>query len=263
MVAAMNGMAVHGGLIPYGGTFLVFTDYCRPAIRLAALMRQRGDPGRRRTIRSASARTARRISRSSIWRPCAPSRTCWCCARPTRSRRAECWQAALRARARAVGAGADAAEPAGPARPSTPTENLCARGAYVLAEADGGARRHHPGDRLRGRHRAWPRARRWPATGIDAAVVSMPSWELFERQDPHYRAAVLGAAPRVAVEAASPFGWTRYVASERRRRRHDAASAPARPIPALYAAFRHHRRGRGRQGARACRARTDIEDRHR
>ena len=51
-------------------------------------------------------------------------------------------------------------------------------------------------------------------TGVQAAVASMPSWELFERQDPAYRSAVLGVAPRVAVEAASPFGWTRYVASE-------------------------------------------------
>ena len=49
---------------------------------------------------------------------------------------------------------------------------------------------------------------------METAVVSMPCWELFDRQDPAYRAGVLGSAPRVAVEAASPFGWTRYIASE-------------------------------------------------
>jgi transketolase len=63
-------------------------------------------------------------------------------------------------------------------------------------------------------HIALAAADQLAATGIEAAVASMPSWELFERQDPTYREAVLGTAPRVAVEAASPFGWTRYVASE-------------------------------------------------
>ncbi len=74
MAAAMNGMALHGGLIPYSGGFLIFSDYCRPSIRLAALM------GIRvihvlTTIPSVSAKTARRTSRSSRWQPFAPSRT--------------------------------------------------------------------------------------------------------------------------------------------------------------------------------------------
>ena len=87
MAAAMNGMALHGGLIPYGGTFLIFSDYCRPAIRLAALMghaRHLRDDAR---FRSGSARTGRRTSRSSIWRRSAPCRTSWSTARPTRWRR--------------------------------------------------------------------------------------------------------------------------------------------------------------------------------
>ena len=78
----------------------------------------------------------------------------------------------------------------------------------------------------------------------------MPSWELFERQDPAYRAAVLGTAPRVAVEAASPFGWTRYVASEDDFVGMTGFGASG-PIKAAVRAFRHHGRARGAQGARA------------
>ena len=69
MAAMMNGIALHGGFIPYGGTFLVFSDYARNAVRMAALMRQRV-VSCSRTIRSAWARTARRTSRSSTWRAC-------------------------------------------------------------------------------------------------------------------------------------------------------------------------------------------------
>ncbi|MEI2686736.1 MAG: hypothetical protein V9G14_11200 [Cypionkella sp.] len=95
MAAAMNGMALHGGVIPYGGTFLVFTDYCRPSIRLSALMGQRVDLRDDPRLRSASARTARPISRSNISPPPAsfPISTVLrpCDAIET----AECWQLAL------------------------------------------------------------------------------------------------------------------------------------------------------------------------
>jgi transketolase len=113
-------------------------------------------------------------------------------------------------------------------------ENLCARRAYVLAEAEGGARAVAllaTGSEV---HLALAARERLAAEeGVAAAVVSMPCWALFERQPAAYRAAVLGDAPRIAVEAASPFGWTDYVAS-----REDVvgmtgfgASAPA---PELY-----------------------------
>ncbi len=86
MAAMMNGMALHGGLIPYGGTFLTFADYCRPSIRLAALMRQRVVFVMTHDSISASARTGRPTSRSSMSPACGRSRTCWCSARPIRSR---------------------------------------------------------------------------------------------------------------------------------------------------------------------------------
>jgi hypothetical protein len=85
MAAAMNGVALHGGFIPYGGTFLAFSDYSRPAIRLAALMGMRVIHVMT-MIRSGSAKTDRRISRSSIWPPCAPFPISWCFARRMRSK---------------------------------------------------------------------------------------------------------------------------------------------------------------------------------
>ena len=92
-------------------------------------------------------------------------------------------------------------------------ENLCARGAYVIA-GDETARDVTilaTGSEV---HLACAAREELAGEGIAATVVSMPSWELFERQDAGYRAAVLGQAPRVAVEAAAPFGWTRYIAAE-------------------------------------------------
>jgi transketolase len=211
MIAAMNGLALHGGVIPYGGTFLVFADYCRPSIRLAALMRQRvifvathdsiglGEDGPTHQPVEHLA-SLRAIPNLLVLRPADAVET------------AECWELALR-------------NEHGPAvlaltRQELPTvrtahseENLCARGAYVLAEAEGGRRATilATGSEIQ---QALAARASLQAEGIPVAVVSMPSWELFERQDPAYRAAVLGDAPRVAIEAASPFGWTRYVASE-------------------------------------------------
>ncbi len=211
MVAAMNGMALHGGIIPYGGTFLVFTDYCRPAIRLAALMRQRvivvgthdsiglGEDGpTHQPIEHLAA--LRAMPNLLVLRPADAVET------------AECWLAALESR--------DGPSVLALTRQNLPAlrtehvpENLCARGAYVLREPEGGrdASILATGSEVA---IAVAAAESLAGNGLKAAVVSMPCFELFERQDPEYRAAVLGMAPRVAVEAASPFGWTRYVASE-------------------------------------------------
>jgi transketolase len=211
MVAAMNGMAVHGGVIPYGGTFLVFADYCRPAIRLAAIMRQRvifvathdsiglGEDGPTHQPVEQLA-SLRAMPNLLVFRPADAVET------------AECWELALRQ--------ADGPSVLSLTRQELPThrvshsdENLGARGAYLLTPDD--ERRDATvlatGSEVQ---RALQARGLLAAEGIRAAVVSMPCWELFERQDPAYRASVLGAAPRVAVEAASPFGWTRYVASE-------------------------------------------------
>jgi transketolase len=208
MAAAMNGLAVHGGLIPYGGTFLVFADYCRPAIRLAALMGVRvvyvmthdsiglGEDGPTHQPVEHLA-SLRAIPKLQVFRPADAVET------------AECWALALESR--------DRPSVLALTRQGVPTlrraggsENLSARGAYVVAEAEGQRQLTllatgsevsvalQARDLLKGK-------------GVAAAVVSMPCWSLFDAQDKAYRQAVLGSAPRVAIEAASPFGWERYV----------------------------------------------------
>jgi transketolase len=211
MMAAMNGMAVHKGLIPYGGTFLIFSDYCRPAIRIAALMQQRvvlvathdsiglGEDGpTHQPIEHLAA--LRAMPNLLVLRPADPVET------------VECWLAALENRT-GPSVIALTRQTVPFVRTEHTAENLSARGAYVLAEAAQWrdatilATGSEVGIALDAR-------RLLAEQGIEAAVVSIPCFELFERQDPAYRAAVLGAVPRFAVEAASPFGWTRYVASE-------------------------------------------------
>jgi transketolase len=208
MAAAMNGLAVHGGVIPYGGTFLVFSDYCRPSIRLSALMGLRviyvmthdsiglGEDGPTHQPVEHLA-SLRAIPNLRVFRPA--------CAVET----AECWELALTAR-RTPSVLALTRQSVPSFRRGAEPENRSSRGAYVLAEADGPRRvtllatgsevalAMAARDLLKGR-------------GVGAAVVSMPCWELFDAQDPGYRAAVLGAVPRLAVEAATPFGWERYV----------------------------------------------------
>jgi hypothetical protein len=151
MAAAMNGMALHGGVIPYGGTFLVFTDYCRPAIRLSALQNARviyvmthdsiglGEDGpTHQPIEHLQ--SLRAMPQLDVYRPADAVET------------AECWALALAER-RAVAARADPAEPA-PVRTEGGGENLCARGAYRLkaaAAAQGDPDRHRLGGRDRAR----------------------------------------------------------------------------------------------------------------
>jgi transketolase len=210
MVAAMNGIALHRGLIPYGGTFLVFTDYCRPSIRLASLMGIRvilvmthdsiglGEDG---PTHQPVEHLASLRAMPNLWvmRPADAIEV------------AECWALAL---------GRDD----GPAllalsRQNLPTvrldaaENLSAKGAYVLAEASGPRQLTLLATGSEVQIALQARAT-LEEDGVATAVVSMPCWELFEQQEPAYRSAVLGSAPRIAVEAAAPFGWTRYVASE-------------------------------------------------
>lgn len=212
MAAAMNGLALHGGLLPYGGTFLVFSDYARNAIRLAAMMRLRvvyvlthdsiglGEDGpTHQPVEHLAG--LRAVPGLRVFRPADAVETF------------ECWLLALE-------------EGAGPAvlaltRQGVPQlrgedypVNRCASGAYVLAEP-AGARDLTilaTGSEVA---LALEAAKELEADGVAAAVVSMPCWELFEEQEEKYRLSVLGAAPRVAVEAAGKFGWTRYVASER------------------------------------------------
>jgi transketolase len=208
MAAAMNGIAVHGGIIPYGGTFLIFTDYCRPAIRLSALMKQRviyvmthdsiglGEDGpTHQPVEQLAA--LRAIPNLLVFRPADGVET------------AECWGLALSER-HAPSVLSLTRQGVPTLRRGTQGDNLSARGAYILAESEG-ARQVTllaTGSEVQ---LALAARETLKTKGIAAAVVSMPCWELFDKQDAAYRESVLGGVPRLAIEAASTFGWSRYV----------------------------------------------------
>ena len=210
MAAAMNGIALHGGLIPYGGTFLCFSDYCRPAIRLAAMMQIRtifvmthdsiglGEDGpTHQPVEHLAA--LRAIPHLAVYRPGDPVET------------AECWETILDMPRRAALL-ALSRQPMPLLRREPGTENKSARGAYVLAEAEGGLRRvtlMATGSEL---HLAVQARDLLQAGGIPTAVVSMPCRLLFEEQDAAYKREVLGDThARVAVEAAVEMSWDRYL----------------------------------------------------
>ncbi|MED5304861.1 MAG: transketolase C-terminal domain-containing protein, partial [Pseudomonadota bacterium] len=208
MAAAMNGIALHGGAIPYGGTFLVFTDYCRPSIRLSALMKQRvvyvmthdsiglGEDGpTHQPVEHLAA--LRAIPNLLVFRPGDAVET------------AEAWQCALAAKDR-PSVLALSRQGLEQFRHGDMAENLTARGAYVAAEADGTrqvtimASGSEVGIAMAAREAL-------AADGINAAVVSVPCLELFAEQDAGARAAVLGECPRIAVEAAIRQPWDRLL----------------------------------------------------
>jgi transketolase len=215
MAAAMNGIALHGGLIPYGGTFLCFSDYCRPSIRLAALMRIRtifvmthdsiglGEDGpTHQPVEQLAA--LRAIPHLAVYRPGDPVET------------AECWEAILNA-PRQTALLALSRQPMPLLRREPATKNKSAKGGYVLQEAEGGARRLtilSTGSEL---HLAVQARELMQKQGIPTAVVSMPCCLLFEQQDAAYKKAVLGKTrARVAVEAAVEVGWEGYIGLEGR-----------------------------------------------
>ena len=207
MAAAANGMALHGGIIPYTGTFFVFTDYMRPAIRLGALMHQRvihvlthdsiglgeDGPTHQPVEHLASLRAMPNVH---VYRPADTLET------------AECWELAIR---RTDGPSLLVlTRQALPALRFDASENLTARGGYVLAEAEGPrqATLIATGSEV---SLAMEARALLAAEGIHTAVVSLPCWELFADQDAAYRASVLGAAFRVGIEAACGFGWERIL----------------------------------------------------
>jgi len=212
MAAAMNGMALHGGIIPYSGTFLVFSDYCRPAIRLAALMGKRvihimthdsiglGEDGpTHQPVEHLAA--LRAIPNLMVFRPCDAVET------------AECWQLALEARG----------------RPSVLTltrqnlpqlrnrfddENICATGAYEIAGPDGHAdvSIFATGSEV---SIAVESAKQLAERSVAARVVSVPCFELFLEQKEEYRRAIIGDAKvKIGVEAAIRQGWDAILGSE-------------------------------------------------
>lgn len=209
MAAAMNGMALHDGVIPYSGTFLVFSDYSRAAIRLGALMGQQvvhvmthdsiglgeDGPTHQPVEHVASFRAMPNIH---VFRPADGVET------------AECWEIAL---ARREGPSMMALTRQGlpPARSGQIGENLSAKGGYVLSDCDGVPQVVivATGSEV---HLALEAQETLKAEGVAARVVSMPCFELFEAQPASYREDVLGGdTPKIAVEAGVRMGWDRWI----------------------------------------------------
>ena len=211
MAAAMNGMALHGGVIPYGGTFLVFTDYARPAIRLSALQRARvvyvmthdsiglGEDGpTHQPIEHLQ--SLRAIPGLEVYRPADAVET------------AECWALALASEKPGILALSRQNLP--PVRTQAAGENLCARGAYRLKAAENPRKVIFlaTGSEV---EVALGAAAKLEEQGIGADVVSMPCTERFDAQPADYREDVLPDVSnrdilRVSVEAGTTFGWERY-----------------------------------------------------
>jgi transketolase len=211
MAAAMNGMALHGGVIPYGGTFLVFTDYARPAIRLSALQQAKviyvmthdsiglGEDGpTHQPIEHLQ--SIRAMPGLNVYRPADAVET------------AECWALALASSEPSVLA--LTRQNLRPVRTDAADGNLCARGAYRLKAADN-ARKViiiATGSEV---EIALDAAERLEGQGIGTDVVSMPSTELFDAQPADYREDILPDVSnreilRVSIEAGTTFGWERY-----------------------------------------------------
>ena len=206
MAAIMNGMSLHGGIIPYGGTFFVFSDYMRPSMRLSALMGLRviyvlthdsigvgeDGPTHQPIEHLASYRAMPNIN---TFRPCDVVET------------AEAWQIAITSEQTPSILALSRQNL--PLLRTSSAQNLTAKGAYVIA----GHKENRDitilatGSEV---SQAVEAMNELNAEGIKAAVVSMPCWELFEKQPISYRQEILGTAPRVAIEAASGFGWERY-----------------------------------------------------
>jgi transketolase len=232
MAAAMNGMALHGGIIPYGGTFLIFSDYCRAAIRLSALQNARtiyvmthdsigvGEDGpTHQPIEQIM--SLRLVPNLDVFRPCDTIET------------AECWALAIETQ--------DRPSLLALSRQNLPqlrtdiSENWSAKGAYRLRAANA-ARRVvliATGSEVA---LAVSVADRLETHGIGADVVSMPSWERFDAQSIEYKSDVLPQGPlRISIEAGTTMGWERYV-GDGLRIGIDSFGASG-PIDALYDHF--------------------------
>ena len=212
MAAAMNGMALHGGVIPYGGTFMVFSDYSRPAIRLGALMGVRaihvlthdsiglGEDGpTHQPVEHLAA--LRAIPNLLVFRPADTVEAM------------ECWQAALEHRT-APSALALSRQKTPAVRTVAADENLSAKGAYEIRAAKGEAKvtLFGTGTELA---LALAAAETLESEGTPTRVVSVPCFELFFQQDAAYQASVIGRGTvRVAVEAAIQQGWERFIGED-------------------------------------------------
>jgi transketolase len=211
MAAAMNGIALHGGFIPYGGTFLTFADYSRPAIRMAALMGVRvihvmthdsiglGEDGPTHQPVEHLA-SLRAIPNLLVFRPADAVET------------AEAWDCALQAKDRpSILCLSRQALPT--FRSDTRGANKVALGAYLVANPEGtrDVTLIATGSEVA---IALDAARRLATVDIRAAVVSAPCFDLFAEQTDEYRSAVLGRGPRIGIEAAIQGDWTRWVGED-------------------------------------------------
>ena len=211
MGAVMNGMALHGGMIPYGGTFLVFSDFMRGSMRLSALMKQRviyvlthdsiglGEDGPTHQPIEHLA-MLRATPNMNVYRPCDAVET------------AEAWEIALES-TETPSVMALSRQGLPTVRTERTNENLTQKGGYILRNVRGArditvmatgsevAIALDAADVLKDQ-------------GYNVAVVSMPCWELFDQQSDQYRQSVLGSAPRIAVEALIGFGWDRYLRTQ-------------------------------------------------
>ncbi len=208
MAAFMNGMALHGGVVPYAGTFLVFADYSRPAIRLGALMGVRvvhvmthdsigvGEDGPTHQPVETIA-SLRAIPNLNVFRPADTVEA------------AECWEVALSSD-KTPSVMSMTRQGLSTVRTAHTDDNLSAKGAYVLVDTDGDrdVTLMATGSEV---EIAVAAAEALKGEGVKAAVVSVPCMELFAAQDHDYRQSVLGTAPRVAVEAALRQGWDRWL----------------------------------------------------
>ncbi|MEL6505458.1 MAG: transketolase [Pseudomonadota bacterium] len=212
MAAAMNGIALHGGLIPYSGGFLIFSDYCRPSIRLAALMGIRavhvmthdsiglGEDGpTHQPVEQLAA--LRAIPGLNVFRPGDMVET------------AECWQLALETHDR-PSVIALTRQDLEPFRKEFETENLCAKGAYECAPAKGEAQvsLFASGSEV---EIAMEAKEKLDAAGHPTRVVSVPCFERFEMQSARCHREIIGEAPvKIGIEAAIRQGWDRFIGSD-------------------------------------------------
>ena len=237
MAATMNGLALHGGFIPYGGTFLVFSDYARPAIRLSALMKQQvvyvmthdsiglGEDGPTHQPIEHLA-SLRAMPNLNVFRPADAVEV------------AECWMTALET--------TDTPSLLALSRQGIPTlrpnylfgENLSSHGAYVMKDAKDAAPSPicliATGTEV---SLALEVQKQLESQGLNARVVSMPCQELFAQQSKEYQNQTLGGCEHTfVIEAGSPFGWERYATSSQHIFGIETfgASAPAKD---LYAHF--------------------------
>ncbi|MEL6829009.1 MAG: transketolase [Pseudomonadota bacterium] len=233
MAAAMNGMALHGGIIPYSGTFLVFADYSRAAIRLGALMGERvihvmthdsiglgeDGPTHQPVEQVASLRAMPNVT---VFRPADGVET------------AECWELALK---RTDGPSVLALTRQGvcSVRTTHTEDNLSSKGAYILSDMDGAkavilATGSEVGLALTAQEQL-------AADGIPTRLVSVPCMEVFDAQSSAYQSDVLGEGlPRLAVEAGVRFGWDRWIGADGVFIGMDRFGASA-PYKDLYAKF--------------------------